>query len=60
MHLKNSIILSGVVTILQVLSTALAGYAFARLKFKGQGILFVIVIASIIVAPSTIELPLKN
>ncbi|WP_025724523.1 carbohydrate ABC transporter permease [Acholeplasma granularum] len=57
--LKNSIILSGVVTILQVLTTALAGYAFARLKFKGQGILFIIVVATIIVAPSTIELPLK-
>lgn len=57
--LKNSIMLSGIVTILQVLTTALAGYAFARLKFKGQNILFVIVLATIIVAPSTIELPLK-
>lgn len=56
---KNSIMLSGIVTILQVITTALAGYAFARLKFKGQGVLFIIVIATIIVAPSTIELPLK-
>lgn len=57
--LKNSLMLSGIVTILQVLTTALAGYAFARLKFKGQNVLFVIVLATIIVAPSTIELPLK-
>ncbi|MCU0104277.1 carbohydrate ABC transporter permease [Acholeplasma vituli] len=57
--LKNSIMISGIVTILQILSTSLVGYAFARLKFKGQGILFGIVVASIVVAPSTIELPLK-
>ncbi len=57
--LKNSIMLSGIVTILQLLCTALAGYAFARLKFKGQNILFGLVLATIIVAPSTIELPLK-
>lgn len=57
--LRNSFMLSGIVTILQVLTTALTGYAFARLKFRGQSFLFVIVIATIIVAPSTIELPLK-
>jgi len=57
--LRNSFMLSGIVTILQVLTTALTGYAFARLKFRGQNVLFVIVIATIIVAPSTIELPLK-
>lgn len=57
--LWNSIVLSSIVTLLQILCTALVGYAFARLKFKGQGVLFGIVIASIIVAPSTIELPLK-
>ena len=57
--LKNSIMLSTIVTVLQLFTTALAGYAFARLKFKGQGILFVVVLMTIIVAPSTIELPLK-
>lgn len=57
--LKNSIMLSTIVTILQLLTTSLVGYAFARLKFKGQNILFGIVLATIIVAPSTIELPLK-
>lgn len=57
--LWNSIKMSTIVTILQILCTALAGYAFARLKFKGQGILFIIVMATVIVAPSTIELPLK-
>lgn len=38
-----------VLTILQVLSTGLAAYSFARLKFKGSGVLFFGVILTIVV-----------
>ncbi len=38
---------------LQVIASALVGYGFARFKFKGRGILFVIVILTMIVPPQT-------
>ena len=43
----NSIILSAITTLLQVIATAIPGYAFARLKFKGSNIIFYLVIASL-------------
>ncbi len=41
-------------TILQMCICALAGYGLARFKFKGKGLLFFLVILTIIVPPSTI------
>lgn len=38
-------------TIFQLASTALAGYAFARLKFKGSNILFWMVMLTLIIPP---------
>ena len=58
--LKNSILISGGVCILTVISTALAGYVFARMKFKALKFIFPFVILLIIVPQSTIELPLKR
>jgi multiple sugar transport system permease protein len=56
--LKNSIAVSFGVTILQLVSTSLAGYAFARLKFKGSNILFGLALFTIIVPQTVIALPL--
>ena len=39
--------------LLQVVASALVGYGFARFKFKGRGILFAIVILTMIVPPQT-------
>src|SRR4026207_2134616 len=36
----NSLIVAGSVTILQLFTSSLAAYAFARLRFKGRDILF--------------------
>lgn len=58
--LKNTVVLSVGVTLIQIFVTALAGYAFARLEFKGKNILFGFVIVIIVVAPTTIEIPLKQ
>lgn len=44
--------------ILQTISCSLAGYGFARFKFKGQGILFAILVILIIVPEQTILIPL--
>ena len=38
-------------TVCQLFSTSLAGYALARYKFKGSGLLFACVILTIIVPP---------
>jgi len=51
--LRGTFILSAVITILQILVCAIAGYSFARLKFKGQGIIFALVIFTIVVPPQT-------
>ncbi len=39
--------------LLQVVSAAITGYGFARFKFKGRGVLFALVILTMIVPPQT-------
>ncbi|WP_152394176.1 carbohydrate ABC transporter permease [Paenibacillus guangzhouensis] len=56
--LLNTFMISSATTIIQLATCALAGYAFARLKFKGSGILFALVIFTIVVPPQTIMIPL--
>lgn len=52
----NSILLSLVVTVIQVMATAIPGYAFARLKFKGSNILFYLVIASLAIPSEALQI----
>ena len=54
--LINTAKLSFISMFLQIASTALAGYAFSRLKFKGSNILFILVILTIIVPPQALSL----
>lgn len=56
--LLNTFILSATTAILTTASCALAGYAFARLKFKGSNLLFFGVILTIVVPPTTILIPM--
>lgn len=56
--LLNTFTLSSFTTILTAFSCALAGYGFARLKFKGSKILFAGVILTILVPPTTILIPM--
>ncbi|WP_373312713.1 carbohydrate ABC transporter permease [Paenibacillus glycanilyticus] len=56
--LLNTFTLSATTTILTAISCALAGYAFARLKFKGSNLLFAGVILTIMVPPTTILIPM--
>lgn len=48
--------MSTIVAVLQVLSTSLAGYAFARLKFKGSEVIFWLVMLTLIVPPQAVAL----
>ncbi len=54
--LVNTAKLSFISMILQLFSTALAGYAFSRLRFKGSNILFFFVIITIVTPPQALSL----
>jgi len=54
--LLNTLKLSAISMILQIASTALAGYAFSRLKFKGSEVLFIFVIITIVIPPQALSL----
>ncbi|MFC7682163.1 carbohydrate ABC transporter permease [Paenibacillus sp. GCM10028914] len=56
--LLNTFLISTGTTLIQLASCALAAYAFARLKFRGSGLLFGLVIFTIVVPPQTIMIPL--
>ena len=45
----NTLIVSTGCTLLQIFSCSLAGYAFARLKFKGRNIIFYLVLLTLVV-----------
>ncbi len=57
-YFLNSLIVATFTTIGQVLISALAGYGFARLKFKGSDILFFIIILTMMVPPQVNIVPL--
>ena len=48
----------GVVMILQLLNAAFAGYAFARLRFRGISIVFALVLLTIVVPTQALFLPM--
>ncbi|ALS28055.1 carbohydrate ABC transporter permease [Paenibacillus cisolokensis] len=54
----NTFAISASTTLIQLVSCALAAYAFARLKFRGSGLLFGLVVFTIVVPPQTIMIPL--
>ncbi|MBM7582106.1 multiple sugar transport system permease protein [Caldicoprobacter guelmensis] len=55
--LLNTTTLCLLTTILTLISCGLAGYGFARLRFKGSNLLFAGVIFTILVPPTTIFIP---
>jgi len=57
-YFLNSLIVATLTTLGQIIISALAGYGFARLKFKGSDILFFIIILSMIVPPQVNIVPL--
>ena len=54
----NSLFVASVTTIGQVIISALAGYAFARLKFKWRDGLFLIILITMLVPPQVNIIPL--
>lgn len=56
--LLNSVIFTGGVTISSLLFDSLAGYAFAKLKFRGSNVCFVIVLVSMMIPFQITMIPL--
>ncbi|MFF3350858.1 carbohydrate ABC transporter permease [Streptomyces sp. NPDC002779] len=56
-YLLNSVVYSGLIASLQTLFCAMAGYAFARLRFPGRDALFGVLIAALMVPPIFTLLP---
>jgi len=54
----NTFIMSAAVTVLQLVTSSMAGFALARLRFKGRQLLFVIFIATLIIPFQVIALPI--
>lgn len=54
----NSLIVASITTIGQVIFSAFAGYAFARLRFKGSDFLFLIILITMMVPPQVNIIPL--
>ena len=55
---KVSAIVSVVSTAIQVFVATLAGYGFARLRFRGRSILFFLVLLTLMLPPAALALPL--
>lgn len=56
--IKNSVIYAVLSTLPSVFLCSIAGYAFARYKFKGRNILFILVLATMMIPFQVIMIPL--
>jgi multiple sugar transport system permease protein len=56
--LRNSLIVAAVSTALQLVTCAMAAYAFARLRFRGRDALFLLYLATLMVPLQVIIVPL--
>ena len=57
-YFLNSLIVAVITTVGQVLFASLAGYAFARFKFKYKNILFFIILTTMLIPPQVNIIPL--
>ena len=54
----NSLITSAAITFVTVATSALAGYAFSRMDFRGRRWLYAAIIAAIFIPPQLLIVPL--
>lgn len=57
-YVKNTVIFAGTVALVSVFIDAMAGYAFARIKFKGSGVLFNIILLTMMIPFQILMIPL--
>jgi multiple sugar transport system permease protein len=54
----NSLIIVPLVTVIQVVTSVVCGYAFAKLRFPGRDVLFVITLSTLMLPAFLIQIPL--
>lgn len=54
----NSLVVATITTVVVILTSAMAAYAFSRLRMPGSNVLFVILIAGLMVPPAMLIIPL--
>lgn len=54
----NSLLVASLVTAAQLLTSSMAGYAFARFRFPGRSVLFVVVLSTMMIPFQVIMIPL--
>ena len=57
LYLRNSLIVSTVITVGQVFFSAMAAYAFARLKWPGRDAVFFVFLTALTIPPIFVQLP---
>jgi len=56
--LRNTFLLASAITVISLLCNSMAGYAFAKLRFRGRDRLFGLLVATLVVPPQVTVLPL--
>jgi multiple sugar transport system permease protein len=56
-YLINSLVMAGGIALTQVVTSALAAYAFARLRFPGRDFLFYVYLGTLIIPPQVTVIP---
>ncbi|MEQ8965016.1 MAG: carbohydrate ABC transporter permease [Azospirillaceae bacterium] len=58
LYLLNSVLASGISVAVTVVVGCLAGYSFAKFRYRGAGVFWLVVLASIMIPQETIVIPL--
>lgn len=56
-YLKNSILVTVMITSCELITTILAAYAFAQLEFRGKNVLFLLLVATMMVPGEILTIP---
>jgi multiple sugar transport system permease protein len=56
-YLLNSLIMAGGIALVQVVTSSMAAYAFARMRFPGRNVLFYIYLGTLIIPPQVTVIP---
>lgn len=53
----NSVVITGLIVIIQLITSTMSGYAFALVRFRGQNTLFTVILATLMVPAQTTIIP---
>lgn len=53
----NSVVITGLIVIIQLITSTMSGYAFALIRFRGQNTLFTVILATLMVPAQTTIIP---